>query len=910
MRIEHWVYTLPLRLRSLFRRDRVEQELDEELRNHIERRTAQNIAAGMTPDDARTAALRAFGGIERRKEEIRETRGVSLIEHFVQDLTYALRGLRRSPGFAATIVVTLALGVGANAAIFSFMDRVFLRVPAGVQNAGGVHWLYQSLPDLRRPGDAAVPVIAAFSYPLFDAVRGGVGNRAQLAAFSPSDSESIGRGESAIPARVSYVTQNYFTVLGVRPARGRFFAPDEGRIETDPGVAVMSYALWKRVYGLDPGILGRKIEVSKRPYVVVGVTGEGFAGIEVDEANLFLPLAAFPGDPVNGRPWYEWIGNYLRVIARVPGGDDRALLAAGTVAYRRRNADAEGQLPPGTRPDTMSTLLAGPLVEYQGPSTNKPKELSISTRVAGIAVIVLLIACANVANLLLVRATQRRREVAVRLALGVSRARLFSQFLTESLVLAAIAGAGAIVVAAWGGSALRRMLLPTTHWTGPAVDPRVVGFTLGAAVLAGILAGLAPAFQGSRTDVNASLKSGGREGSFHRSRVRSALLVVQGALSVVLLVGAGLFVRSLGKVQAMPIGYAVDELAFATVSFEGFAKHDAERSAAFPRAAERIAAVPGVRGVALAQFAPMRGGAFTPVFLPGVDSLKDRAANYPAFNSVSPEFFGVTGMKIVAGRALTADDRRGAGGAIVVNETMAKVFWPGESALGKCVIIRARTNACSLVVGVAVDARQMRIIEEAKPQYFSPLRAAVDSETVAPQAIVIRTQADGSRAAGDVARTELRRLIPGVETVRIQTMAQSLEWEIRPWRLGAMLFTAFGLLALLVAAVGVYSVIAYSFSQREHELGVRVALGASLRDVYRLVLGEGFRVTAVGVALGVALALALGRLVAALLYGTSARDPLVVAGAAAILLVVGVAASLLPAWRAGKVDPMTALRHE
>lgn len=704
MRFERWMYTLPLRFRSLFRRTDVEQELDDEIRDHIERQTDANVAAGMAYADARTAALRDFGGVERRKDEVRETRRTRGFENLVQDLTYALRGLRRSPGFATAIIVTLALGVGANAAIFSFVDRVFLRTPAGVSAASHVRRLYARRPDLvQGPVVVTIPVSAGFSYPLFDAVSRGVGDRAEIAAYVPADSESIGRGENAIPVRVTYVSQKYFSLLGLSPARGRFFAAEETRVEADGGTAVVSYGLWRRLYGLDEHVIGQTIRLGNRPYVIVGVAPVDFAGTDLDEANLFLPIGAFPAGDRNGRPWYRWIGYYLRVIARVPDGDDRALLAAGTVAYRHASSDAEGQLPPGTKPDTSSTLLAGPIVEARGPETNQPKEISVATRVAGVAIIVLLIAIANVANLLLVRATQRRREIAVRLALGVSRTRLLAQFLTESLVLAALAGSVAIVIAAWGGAILRRMLLPTTHWTGPTLDPRVVAFTLGVTVLTGIVTGLAPALEGSRTDISASLKSGGREGGSRRSRMRSMLLISQAALSVLLLVGAGLFLRSLAKVQAIDVGYAADELVFASASFEGSANHDAERNVAFPLAAERVAAMPGVRGVALAQFAPMQGWSSMRVFLPGVDSMKNPAANFPPFNSVSPTFFDVAGMRIVAGRGLSADDRRGAGESIVVNEAMAHMLWPGESPLGKCLMMKARTSPCATVVGIVTN---------------------------------------------------------------------------------------------------------------------------------------------------------------------------------------------------------------
>ncbi len=897
--------------------ERVRADANDELRSLVDARIEHLVARGMSAQDARLEAERRLGGpmddVRDALEQsaLRREKRMELAERFEgirQDLGVALRGLRNAPGFTATVMLTLALGVGANAAVFSVLEQIYILEPAGVAHASELRRLYERLPPgASMNGGHEVIVVSQFDYPTFAAMRSELGERAELIAFTPSDSESIGRGESAAPARVAYVSENYFAALGVHPARGRSFAQNEGAVESDPGVAVIGDALWERAFDRDQGIVGRKIDVNKHRYVVIGVAPKGFSGLELNKAELFLPLGAYSAPPDRGRPWYKsLLRSSFRVVARAPHGDDRQLAAVTTIVDRRFASDMRGQMPPGTKPDTSTTIVTGPIIAALGPGTN-PKEYAISLRLAGVAAIVLMIACANIANLLLVRAIQRRHEVAVRLALGVSRARLMAQFLTEGTVLAVLGGTAAIVVAAWGGAALRATILPTTHWAAPALDLRVLGFTLSVALLTGIAAALLPALQGSRVDIVKSLKPGSRGHESNRSRVRSTLLATQTALSLVLLVGAGLFVRSLQKLHDLPLGYASDELAFASVDFDDFASHAAERKVAFAQTAERVASAPGVIGVALAEHQPMGGATMTNVFLPGVDS----ALNLPYYNSVSPKFFEVTGVRIVAGRALTADDRRGPGGSLVVNETMAKRFWRGESPIGKCLIIGKKTTGCSTVVGVSEDARLMRILE-AKPeqQYFLPLRAPVDSESVAPGAIIVRAQAGRWYAADALVRSELRRLIPNARTVSFSPMSKSFERELRPWRLGATLFSAFGLLALLVATVGVYGVISYSFSQRTHELGVRTALGASVRDTYELVLSEAVRLTAIGVAVGVVLALALGRLVASLLYATSAKDPLVIAIAASALMAVATVASLLPAWRAARTDPMTVLRSE
>jgi predicted permease len=899
-----------LRLRALFDRPQLDRELDAELRDHIERETGANVARGMTPGDARRTALAAFGGVQRFKEETRATHSASWLEWFRSDARIAVRSLVKAPAFTATVVMTLALGVGANAAIFSLLGRIYLRAPAGIANAEELRRVYKFLPvgnpmnatsGMKTPSDVYSP---QFDYLTFAALRAEAASRAEVAAFTTSDSESVGAASSAMPVRVAKVSDNYFSVLGVHPARGRFFSPSEGAVESNPGVAVLTDAFWQHAYGGSPAIVGQTILLHKLPYVVIGIAPKDFAGTELNKTQLFIPLGAFGDRQSQGIPWYKSrIGSYFRVIARVSDANVAQFRAAATVINRRFAADMRGQAPAGTMPDTSSLILTGPIVEAMGPARN-PEEYAVGIRIAGIALIVLLIACANIANLLLIRTVRRRHEVAVRLSLGVPRRRLIAQFLTEGAVLAACGGIAAVLVAAWGGTALRAIMLPTTHWATPALDIPVLVFTLGVALLSGVAAALIPALQGSQVDIVTALKSGSRGRT--ASRTRSFLLMLQTALSVVLIVGAGLFVRSLRELRAIPLGYTADELAFASVNFDEPGSHITERLLALPRAAERISALPGVRGVALAALTPMHGVSFQGVFLPGRDS-----AVYLSVNKVSDNFFAVTGMRILAGRALSPDDRQGEGGSLVVDETMAKKYWPGRSAVGQCVRLGRATAGCSLVVGIAENAHRYQIIEpDTQPQYFIPLRAVVDSESVAPHTLVIRTQPGGSRAVEQVARAELRRLVPNASDVTYMTMAQSLAPELRPWRLGAYLFTAFGLLALVVATVGIYGVIAYTFSQRTHELGIRAALGASTRDTCRLVLRDAITLTAGGIAVGIVLALALGKFVASLLYATSARDPVVLSLATLVLILAGIAASVLPAWRASQADPMSVLRVE
>ncbi len=897
-------------MRALFDRRALDSELDLEMRDHIERETRANIARGMPQAEARRVALAAFGGIQHFKEETRDARGAHWFDALRQDASHAARSLLKSPGFTATVVITLALGVGANAAVYSVLQRIYLREPAGIVKGAELRRVYERLPaKASMNGSDHEMFVPQFDYLEFTALNDALRGHAELMMYSSTDSVSVKQDDNSWPARDAFVSAGFFSTLGVAPARGRFFASSESAVESSPGVAVISYALWDRAFAKDPGVLGRTVQINKRPFVIVGVSAEGFTGLDLNKAEIFVPLGAYEGRDYRGNPWYSSkMAQDFKMVARVPAGDARRLAAIGTPINRRFNADQRGQDRAGAKPDTQSSIVTGPIIAALGPVDN-PKEYAVGLRIAGVAAIVLLIACANIANLLLVRASQRRHEVAIRLALGVSRSRLATQFLTEGLMLAGAGGLAAILFAAWGGTALRHLILPNTRFATPAVDVPVLGFTLAIAIITGLAAAMAPTLEGTSVDIVKSLKPGSRGAGRARSRTRSSLLAAQTALSLVLLAGAGLFVRSLQRIHATPFGYAADELAFATLQFDddrGPNSHRAERIAAFPRAAQRVATAPGVVGVALAYIAPLQGGIWTSVWKPDIDSEMPA----PQYNAVSPEFFSVTGVRILAGRSLTGDDRRGPGGALVVNATMAKTFWPGESPVGKCVIIGKRTAGCSTVVGLAEDTPAMQLLET-KPhaQYFVPMHAAVDSESVAPSAIIVRTRDGEWRAADEIVRAELHASAPAA-TVTYNSMMNYMERELRPFRLGATLFTAFGLLALVVAGVGVYGVIAYSFSQRTHELGVRSALGATGADTYRLVLGEALRLMAIGVAAGIALSLALGKLVASMLYATSARDPVVIIGAAVLLGVAGVAASLLPAWRASRSDPMEALRAE
>ena len=829
------------------------------------------------------------------------------LETLWQDVRYAARGLRQKPGFASAVVLTLGLGIGANAAMFGVTDRLLFRAPAMMRDADRVHRVY-----LVRIFDGKENFASYFQYTRYKDLQRWTSSFDVAAAVSEPEL-AVGVGENAFEMQVGAVSASFWSLFEARPALGRFFTAAEDTTPLGASVAVLSHAFWQSRYGGRRDILGERLKIAKVDYEIIGVAPKGFAGVSTTRIPVaWVPITTYAGTEFTWNPddlsnWYAkyniaWMQMYAR---RRPGVTQEQADADLSNAYRRSYA-AQREISPATTlaEITKPRAVAGSVLAARGP---QPSEVSKVARwVSGVAVIVMLIAAANVANLLLARALRRRREVAVRLALGVSRARLVSQLLTESVMLATAGGIVGLLIAQWGGAILTTLFLPDGATLSVARDSRTLMFAGAAVLLVGLLTGLAPAVQSRRGDLTSALKSGSREGTSPRSRTRTALLMAQGALSVVLLIGAGLFVRSLDNVRSLSMGFEIDPIIWVGVEERGEKLTPAERRSLRERLAEEARALPNVARASRAVTVPFYMTWDEGIFIPGIDSSVTNAMGSFRIQGAAPEYLETMGTRLIRGRFIDRTDTESSPRVMVVSQAMAKTVWPGKEALGQCVRIQSDTMPCTTVVGITEDIRaDERFGEDRLLYYFRPITQA----NLNGGGVFVRVRGSAEREAESVRRA-LQRLMPGASYVTATPMSEIVAPTIRSWRLGATMFVAFGGLALVLAAIGLYSVIAYNVTQRTHEIGVRVAFGARVRDVIRLVLGEGLRIATAGIVVGAGIALYAGRFVAPLLFRVQPTDPLVFGVVIAVLLLTATLAALFPALRAARVDPNVALRTD
>jgi len=901
-------------LRRAFRLGRaadVEREVEDELRHHLDLAAEELMARGMPAAEARREAERRFGDVRATRRSLvalgrrraATERRADWVGAIGQDLRYALRGLRLRPGFAVAVVLTLGLGIGANATMFGIVDRLLLRPPAYLADAGRVHLVWFG----RRTSERAVFFGPNTSYRRYlDLAADSVHFDVVASVLDPS--VAVGTGEAAREEHILGVSASYWSLFAMRPVAGRFFTAAENQEPTGTPVAVLGNDYWRSAYAGRADAVGKTLHVGQRDYTIIGVAPAGFMGTTMGNVVAILPITAALFEAL-GRP--DMLRKYglmwpQIVVRRRAGVSVAAASAALTLDFQRSYAQQLTEMPGGAPVAEVSPrAVAASVLRDAGPGESP--QAAVSLWLVGVAAIVLIIACANVGNLLLARAFGRRREIAVRLALGISRGRLAAQLLTESVLLALLGGAAGLAIAQWGGGILRDTLIPDVDWTSMLADPRVLAFGAAAALAAGLLAGLAPAWHAGRSDVASSLKAGVREGTYHRSRTRTALLVVQGALSVLLLVGAGLFVESFQRVRALPLGYDAGQLLWVNPTLRSVKLNAGAASQLRDRLAAAALGVPGVEASARAGSVPLQGGWWWPVVVPGLDTTYTNhiGGGQMLLQPASPGYFQAMGTRLLRGRGFTDADQASSPLVMVLSRALAKALWKDADPIGRCVKISADTAPCRTVVGVAENIVESEFGGEPEITYYVP------SAQWHPEGggVFVRTRAPADHYA-EAVRTALQRAMPGDAYVTVRPMADIVGYHMRQWDLGATMFMIFGVLALVVAAVGLYSVTAYGVVQRTHELGVRVALGAEAGDLVRLVLGEGLRLAGIALALGLAGALVAARFVAPLLFETSSRDPLVLASVAAVLLLTSVAASALPARRAARVDPNIALRDE
>ena len=825
-----------------------------------------------------------------------------MIDTLLQDLRYALRTLANSPGFTLGVVLTLALGIGANVAMFSVVDRMLFRPPPLLRDPAVTHRIY--LAQTYRGKEQASGYL---QYARYVDLTSWTSAFARTAAFTEHDL-AVGVGAEAREMRVGIVSASFFGFFDAPPALGRYFTAAEDSPPDGTAVAVLSYAFWKTRYGGRSEALGSTLQIGPTVYTIIGVAPEGFVGLwPVQRPVAFIPVTSYASAQAVGRRRESWWTTYrwqwLSMLAqRKPGVSVAPANADLSNAFLRSYAAQRMESPQLTPAEiARPRALAASVLSERGP--NESSFAKVATWISGVALIVLLIACANVANLLLARALRRRREIAVRLALGVSRARLLAQLFTESGILALLGGLTGLLVAEWGGAVLRGQFLTRPAQVSVLGDPRTLWFGGAAALVAALLTGLAPAILSQRADVAGDLKAGAREGTFQRSRVRVVLLLVQAALCVVLLVGAGLFVRSLRHVQQLPLGYDADPVLVVDLNMRGMRLDSVKQVALRRTLLDAAHGTPGVVHASPRVAVPFWGSYSVSLYVAGIDSVR-RLGRFD-FNAVGGDYFATMGTRVLRGRGISDHDVQGAPRVMVVSEAMAKALWPGREAIGQCVRVRFETAPCTYVVGVAQDIQAEQLGDDPTFYYY------LSSVQWAPEngGLFLRMAEPAARST-EMVRRRLQQVMPGASYVTVTPLREILGERTRSWQLGATMFLAFGGLALALAAIGLYSVMAYNVSQRTQELGVRAALGAQQRDLVRLVVNEGLTLGAAGIVIGVVIALAGGNWLGPLLFQESPHDPLVFGFVTAVLLGVTVLASVVPSRRAARVDPMVALRYE
>jgi predicted permease len=893
-RMRAWLF----RAAGLLHKAATDREISAELESHLELHIEDNLRAGMPPAEARRHALIQLGGIEQTKEAYRDRKGLPLLETFLQDVRFAARMLHKNPGVTAIVVITLALGVGANTAIFGLVNGLLLQrlpVPAAEQIAALVI----------RSGDSSLGALG-FSYPQFVEFReqaapicevfgSATGWRVHFTADGHSDTLTIGG-----------VSSNYFSALGVKPAFGRLVLPGEGEHPGEPAILVLSYGLWQRKFGGDPHIIGKQVRLDGKSATIVGVMQKEFHGqFTVFEMDAYAPLSTAFENSLPSNFWNSRDMHLMLVLGRLKPGI--------TIAQAQSRFDVISQRLAAQYPVTDKDLSVRVMDERLSrpiPYANNAF-LVFSGLFLILGGLVLLLACTNIANILMARASVRQREMAIRAALGGARYRLVRQMLTETMLTALLGGIAGIAL----GAGLNH-LASSSHLAnipvrlGFGFDWKVFAYALAAVLFTAVSAGLSPALRATRADVNTVLHQGGRSDASGKARhkVRGDLMAAQVAGSLTLLIVAGLFVRSLRAVERMDIGFDPNQLLNVRLdpSLHNFNETQTKE---FYRSVEtKIRALPGVESASLASAVPISYSlGKQSIYVEGRPVPSGQKAPETMFNSVDASYFDTLRIRVLLGRAFTDADSETAPRVAIINETMARHFWPSENPIGKRFSLKSDAGPFVEIVGVARDGKYRILAEDAQPYFYVPLTQYFTVQ----RTLQIRSSMPIDSLA-PLVQHEIQALDANDPIEEIQTMKESLGGALGYFifRFGASLAAAMGLLGLLLAVVGVYGVVSYAATQRTQELGIRMALGASPRQILALLLRQGAQLVAAGLLFGLAGAWLLTRAMSHMLVGVSPSDPLTYISVAALLSFITLLACCIPARRAMRVDPMVALRYE
>jgi putative ABC transport system permease protein len=881
---------LRLRLQALFFKSRLEEELDEEVRFHLEREVEENIARGMSPEEARMAALRSFGGVERVKEESRDERGVRLLEEIWQDLRYGVRMFSSCPGFTLAAIIALALGVGANTAIFSVVNALLIR-PLPYKDPDQLVMVWEHYQKDGSPHNLAAPANLIDWKEQNHSFEG-------MAAFSTPTSHNFTGGDA--PERIVgiRVSAGFFQILGVKTEIGRLFIDEEDQPNNN-FVFIIAHSLWQRRFGGDPNVINKTFMLSGRSHMLVGVLPPSFKMppdfqySTLEDIEMWTPLA-LPPEARQRRSSHPY-----NVIARLRPG------VTLDMAQTEMNAIANHlqQVFPGSNKD-WGVAVSPMKVEFSG-------RISLVVFILfGAVCFVLLIACANVANLLLARATVRQKEIALRSAIGATRLRLIRQMLTESVLLALLGGLLGALLARLGVSILIALRPGNIPRIGDVnIDGRVLAYTLIIAVLAGVFFGLAPALHLSKPNINENLGQGSWGGgqAQRSNRLRGLLVLLEIALALVLLVGAGLMIRSFLRLRQVNPGFnCTNVLAFQMTLPSVKYKSGAESEAFYEQVLQRLKALPGVEAAARVSELPFSGDQFDNTFTiegrPPASPGKDPHAN---LRIISHDYFRVMGIPFRRGRAFTEQETSDRQGAVIINEAMAGHFWAGEDPIGKRMTIDIGEKGPRTIVGVVGDIRHYALNVEPKPEMYV-LTLPMSQRTMN---MVVRFVNNPESLAAS-ARREVQAIDKDQPIYSIATMEKVIDKSVADQRFIMLLLSILASVALILAVVGIFAVMSYWVTQRTHEFGIRMALGAQRRDILKLVIGEGMVLTGCGVALGIIIAFILTRIMSGTLYQVSTTDLISFFSGSLLLGSVALLATVIPGYRATKVDPMVALRAE